>query len=41
LTIGVLNNVLGLRGVDPNLQRVLKGAIIVAAVLIQRERRSR
>jgi ribose transport system permease protein len=41
LTIGVLNNVLGLRGVDPNLQRVLKGAIIVAAVLIQRERRTR
>ncbi len=41
LTIGVLNNVLGLRGVDPNLQRVLKGAIIVAAVLIQRERRGR
>lgn len=38
LTIGVLNNVLGLRGVDPNLQRVLKGLIIVAAVLLQRGR---
>ena len=37
LTIGVLNNVLGLRGVDPNLQRVLKGLIIVAAVLVQRK----
>jgi len=40
LIIGVLNNVLGIRGVDPNLQRVLKGAIIVAAVLLQRERKS-
>ena len=39
LTIGVLNNVLGLRGVDPNLQRVLKGLIIVAAVLVQRKNR--
>ncbi len=38
LIIGVLNNILGLRGVDPNLQRVLKGAIIIAAVLLQRER---
>ncbi len=41
LTIGILNNVLGLRGVDPNLQRVLKGAIIIAAVLMQREKKSR
>jgi len=41
LTIGVLNNVLGLRGVDPNLQRVLKGLIIVAAVLVQRERKTK
>ncbi len=39
LIIGVLNNVLGIRGVDPNLQRVLKGAIIIAAVLLQRERK--
>lgn len=38
LIIGVLNNVLGLRGIDPNLQRVLKGLIIIAAVLFQRER---
>lgn len=38
LIIGVLNNVLGLRGIDPNLQRVLKGAIIIAAVLLQKER---
>jgi len=41
LIIGLLNNVLGIRGVDPNLQRVLKGAIIIAAVLLQRERKSR
>jgi len=41
LIIGVLNNVLGIRGVDPNLQRVLKGAIIVAAVLLQRQRKFR
>lgn len=40
LIIGVLNNVLGIRGVDPNLQRVLKGAIIIAAVLLQRERKT-
>jgi len=38
LIIGVLNNVLGLRGIDPNLQRVLKGAIIIAAVLLQSDR---
>jgi len=38
LIIGVLNNVLGLRGIDPNLQRVLKGAIIIAAVLLQKDR---
>ncbi len=38
LIIGVLNNALGLRGVDPNLQRVLKGAIIILAVLLQKER---
>lgn len=37
LMIGVLNNILGIRGVDPNLQRVLKGAIIIGAVLLQRE----
>ncbi len=41
LIIGVLNNVLGIRGVDPNLQRVLKGAIIIAAVLLQRERKGK
>jgi len=39
LIIGVLNNVLGIRGVDPNLQRVLKGAIIITAVLLQREKK--
>jgi len=38
LIIGVLNNVLGLRGIDPNIQRVLKGAIIIVAVLLQRDR---
>jgi ribose transport system permease protein len=38
LIIGVLNNVLALRGIDPNLQRVLKGAIIIAAVLLQKDR---
>jgi ribose transport system permease protein len=37
LIIGVLNIVLALRGIDPNLQRVLKGAIIIAAVLLQKE----
>lgn len=38
LIIGVLNNVLGLRGIDPNLQRVLKGGIIILAVLLQKDR---
>jgi ribose transport system permease protein len=36
LIIGVINNVLGLNNVDANLQLVLKGVIIVGAVLLQR-----
>jgi len=38
LIIGVLNIVLSLRNIDPNLQRVLKGLIIIIAVLLQRDR---
>jgi len=34
--IGVLNNLLGLRNVDPYVQMLLKGALILAAVLVQR-----
>jgi ribose transport system permease protein len=36
LIIGVINNVLGLNNVDANLQLILKGVIIVGAVLLQR-----
>jgi ribose transport system permease protein len=38
LIIGIINNVLGLRNIDANLQLVFKGAIIVGAVLLQRRR---
>ncbi|MFO8056693.1 MAG: hypothetical protein R6V10_05295 [bacterium] len=33
--IVVLNNVPGLRNIDPDLRQALKGAIIIAAVLLQ------
>ena len=36
LIIGVINNALGLNNVDANLQLILKGVIIVGAVLLQR-----
>ncbi len=38
LTIGVINNSMGLNNVDANLQLVLKGVIILAAVWLQRRR---
>jgi ribose transport system permease protein len=38
LTIGVINNIMGLNNVDANLQLVLKGVIIVVAVSLQRRR---
>jgi ribose transport system permease protein len=38
LTIGVINNSMGLNNVDANLQLILKGAIILAAVWLQRRR---
>lgn len=38
LTIGVINNILGLNNVDANLQLILKGVIIIAAVWLQRRR---
>jgi len=37
LIIGIINNVLGLNNVDANLQLILKGVIIVGAVLLQRK----
>lgn len=37
LIIGVINNLLGLNNVDANVQLLLKGAIIVGAVLLQRQ----
>jgi len=39
LILGILNNMLQLNNVDNNLQLVLKGLIIVIAVVLQRERR--
>jgi ribose transport system permease protein len=38
LTIGIINNIMGLNNVDANLQLILKGAIILGAVWIQRGR---
>ena len=38
LTIGVINNSMGLNNVDANLQLILKGVIILAAVWLQRRR---
>jgi ribose transport system permease protein len=39
LILGILNNMLQLNNVDNNLQLVLKGLIIIAAVVLQRERK--
>ncbi|MDQ3686986.1 MAG: ABC transporter permease, partial [Acidobacteriota bacterium] len=36
LIIGIINNILGLNNVDANVQLLLKGIIIVGAVLLQR-----
>jgi len=38
LTIGVINNSMGLNNVDANLQLILKGVIILVAVWLQRRR---
>jgi ribose transport system permease protein len=38
LIIGIINNMLGLNNVDANVQLLLKGVIIVGAVLLQRTR---
>jgi ribose transport system permease protein len=38
LIIGIINNAMGLNNVDANLQLILKGAIILAAVWLQRRR---
>ena len=40
LTIGVINNAMGLNNVDANLQLILKGAIILLAVWLQRRQPS-
>lgn len=40
LTIGVINNSMGLNNVDANLQLILKGVIILAAVWLQRRKTS-
>ena len=38
LLLGVLNNILALTGVDPNVQLLIKGLVIVAAAGLQRLR---
>ena len=38
LIMGIITNIMGLRNVDPNVQLILKGVIIVAAVLLQRKK---
>lgn len=38
LIIGIINNIMGLNNVDANLQLILKGAIILGAVWLQRRR---
>ncbi len=38
LIIGIINNILGLNNVDADLQLILKGAIIIGAVVLQRRR---
>jgi len=38
LIIGIINNIMGLNNVDANLQLILKGAIILLAVWLQRRR---
>lgn len=37
LIIGIINNILGLNNIDANLQLIIKGVIIVGAVLLQRK----
>jgi ribose transport system permease protein len=39
LIIGIINNSMGLNNVDANLQLILKGAIILAAVWMQTRKR--
>lgn len=38
LIMTILNNVINLLGIDPNLQGLVKGTIIIVAVLLQRIR---
>ncbi|MCL1854997.1 MAG: ABC transporter permease [Clostridia bacterium] len=40
LTLGVLDNMLGLKNIDNNFQMIVKGFIIILAVVLQRERKA-
>lgn len=40
LTLGVLDNMLGLKNIDNNFQMIAKGFIIILAVVLQRERKN-
>jgi len=39
LTLGVLDNMLGLKNIDNNVQMIVKGLIIIVAVVLQRDRK--
>ncbi|MEW6742041.1 MAG: ABC transporter permease [Planctomycetota bacterium] len=38
LIVGIIDNILQINGIDPNLQKVIKGAIILGAALLQRRK---
>ena len=40
IILGLLDNVLGLKGVNSNLQLMVKGLIIIIAVFMQSERKA-
>jgi len=40
IILGIVNNMLNMVGVSPYLQGTVKGAVIIAAVLIQRKKKS-
>lgn len=41
LILGILDNMLGLKNVNSNLQLIIKGCIIIAAVVLQKERKNK
>ena len=39
LTLGILDNMLGLKNIDNNMQQIVKGFIIIGAVVLQKEKK--